>query len=147
MCPFRKVSKTVGQKTVWQLFNTIEYEVWQWAKDEDQEEYAAWASNKPAKKLQRWANNEKHTHISIFRLSALQHTRKLPTHLHPFHVLAVAIAGAGAAVAFGIGVAAADVAVVVAQLLPPGNFSVIKYLNLIKATNEQPDSEPVPQGR
>lgn len=144
MCPFRKVSKTVGQKTVWQLFNTIEYEVWQWAKDEDledtedKEEYA-WALNKPAKKLQRWANNEKHTHISIFRLSALQHTRKLPTHLHPFHVLAVAVDGAGAAVAFGV-----SVAVVVAQLLPPGNFSVIKYLNLIKATNEQPDSKPVP---
>lgn len=29
VCPFRQVSKTVGQKTVWQLFNTIEYEVWQ----------------------------------------------------------------------------------------------------------------------
>lgn len=27
VCPFRQVSKTVGQKTVWQLFNTIEYEV------------------------------------------------------------------------------------------------------------------------
>lgn len=77
------------------------------------------------KKLQRWANNEKYTHISIFRLSALRRTHTHP----PTHTFAP----------FSCPAAPAAVAVVVAQLLPPGNFSVIKYLNLIKATDEQHD--------
>lgn len=92
-----------------------------------------------AKKLQRWANNEKYTHISIFRLSALEHTHsQRHTHSHT---------PAAAEHQHFCTLFMSSLAAVVAQLLPPGNFSVIKYLNLIKATNEQHDFRASAKGK
>lgn len=93
--------------------------------EEDQEE----GGKGNRKKLQRWANNEKYTHITVFFSCLHSHTH---TRVHTKTNTGSRSANISAPFSEAAAVAAV-------QLLPPGNFSVIKYLNLIKATNEQHD--------
>lgn len=106
VCPFRQVSKTVGQKTVWQLFNTIEYEVWQRQRSQSrhrreatEKSCSAWQimKNTPTSQCFLAVCSRTHTHTSTHtsthkdkqrqQLTRSTHTHTVPTFPHPFQKL------------------------------------------------------------